>query len=166
MKRVLLYGLVVALFAAAVFSFTPSLRQRFGQLRSDVATIRGDTGDVMASATYQRFANRREAVSAMKAALLEVAQIESLWIADSGRPTTTLPPGGVRFDSNRIRVSIWLLRDRWVATAGSYQFNVTMTCMITAMLDSATERYAPGAPVCGDVNFDESVHALMSPGKG
>ena len=158
-----MFGIIAALIAAAAFFLGPSVRQRFGEIQSDVTRIRGDTGDVMASATYQRFATRREAVSAMRAALVEVAQIESLWIADSGRPTTTLPPGGVRFDSNRIRVSIWLLRDRWVATAGSYQFNVTMSCMITAMLDSATERYAPGVTRCGDVNYDDTVYALMPP---
>ena len=171
MTRVLPFAIVAALIAAAVFSFGPSVRQRFGELHSDVTKIRGDTGDVMASATYQRFATRREAVLAMKNALLEVASIESVFVADSGRPTTTLPPGGVTFDPGRIGVSIWLLRDRWVATAQTYGNFSTMTCMITAMLDSTTLdsitwRYHAAAPRCAEVSFNDSVFALLPPPPG
>ncbi len=75
MKRAIIYvgaaGIVVFGVSAAV---TP-LRQRARQIAADLKIISADTGDVMASATYQRFARRREAVASMQAALLQVAAI-------------------------------------------------------------------------------------------
>jgi hypothetical protein len=168
MKRAIIYVVVAAVVLVGLGAAVVRLRQRAQQLAADLKIIDADTGDVMASATYQRFATRREAVVAMKQALLEVASIESVFVADSGRPITWLPPGGVKFDPTKIGVSIWLLRDRWVATAQTYGNFSTMTCMITAMVDSTTLdsirwRYHAGAPRCAEVYFNDSVLALLPP---
>ena len=168
MKRAIVYVVVAAVFLVGLGAAVVRLRQPARQITGDIKTITADTGDVMSSATYQRFAARREAVVAMKQALLEVASIESVSVADSGRPITGLPPGGVKFDPAKIGVSIWVLRDRWVATAQTYGNFSTMTCMITAMVDSTTLdsirwRYHAGAPRCAEVYFNDSVFALLPP---
>ena len=171
MKRGIIYVVVGVIVVFAVIAAVKPVRQRARQIAADFKVISADTGDVMASATYQRFATRREAVLAMKKALVEVASIESVFVADSGRPITVLPPGGVKFDPHKIGVSIWLLRDRWVATAqtyGNFSNFSTMTCMITAMLDSTTLdsikwRYHAAAPRCAEAYFNDSVLALLPP---
>jgi hypothetical protein len=103
----------------------------------------------MASATYQRFAARREAVATMRAALLGLAAAESMYVADSGsRTTTSWFIGRYAFvnDKSNVGPTMQILRDRWVATIGNV--HTTMTCTITAMLDTATWRYHAGEPVC------------------
>jgi hypothetical protein len=166
MGRPIIYVVAALIVVTGVALGVARLRERARGVAADIELIRGDTGDVMASATYQRFATRREAVLAMKKALVEVASIESVFVADSGRPITVLPPGGVKFDPNKIGVSIWLLRDRWVATAQTYGNFSPMTCMITAMLDSTTLdsitwRYHAAAPRCADAYFNDSVLVLL-----
>jgi len=89
MKRVILYIVLGALVVAGLVAAFRPLRQRAGQVATYLRVMSGDTGDVMSSANYQRFASRREAVLAMKAALLDVARVESLAVANSGRPVTT-----------------------------------------------------------------------------
>jgi hypothetical protein len=168
MKQGIVYAVGAVIVVAGLGAAIPRLRQRARQVAADLKIISADTGEVMASATYQRFATRREAVVAMKQALLEVASIESVFVADSGRPVTQLPPGGVKFDPTKIGVSIWLLRDRWVATAQTYGNFSTMTCMITAMVDSTTLdsirwRYHAAAPRCAEAYFNDSVLALLPP---
>lgn len=168
MKRFIPYLALGAIVVTGVVLGARRLRERFKAAHADFVLISGDTGDVMASATYQRFATRREAVLAMQKALLEVASIESAFVADSGRPITVLPPGGVKFDPNKIGVSIWLLRDRWVATSQTYSNFSTMTCMITAMVDTTTLdsikwRYHAAAPRCAEASFNDSVLALLPP---
>ncbi len=130
------------------------LRERARGVAADVKLIRGDTGDVMASATYQRFAARREGVAAMRAMLLSVAAAESAFVADSGRPTAILMTQG-RYafvnDKSNLGPSIEIQRDRWVAKTGN--LHSSFHCTLTAMLDSTTLdsikwRYHAGAPVC------------------
>jgi hypothetical protein len=74
---------------------------------------------------------------------------------------TNLTLRDITIDPNKVRASIWILRDRWVATAGSYVGSTTMSCMITAKLDTLTWRYHPGQPVCADASFDDTVAALF-----
>jgi len=163
MKRVILYIVLGALVVAGLVAAFRPLRQRAGQVATYLRVMSGDTGDVMSSANYQRFASRREAVLAMKAALLDVARVESLAVANSGRPVTTFLATDVTFDPNKVSVWISLWRDRWVAAAASNRFNSTMTCMITAMLDTVTSRYQPGAPVCAEAWFPESIAVMPRP---
>src|SRR5204863_7172433 len=125
--------------AGLVAAFRP-LRQRAGQVATYLRVMSGDTGDVMSSANYQRFASRREAVLAMKAALLDVARVESLAVANSGRPVTTFLATDVTFDTNKVSVWILLWRDRWVAAAASNHVNSTMTCMFTDTSSTVTSR--------------------------
>jgi len=162
MKRAIIF-VVAAVVLVGLAAATRSLRQRVSETAADLKLINGDTGDVMASATYQRFAVRREAVHDMQAALLHVAHAESVWVADSGRPTTRLTLQEIAMDPNKVRLSVWILRDRWVATAGSFVGNTTMSCMITAMLDTVTWRYHAGQPVCAEASFDDTVFALFPP---
>ena len=129
------------------------LRERARGVAADINLIRGDTGDVMASATYQRFAARREGVAAMKAALKHLAAIESVFVADSGRPTTSFM-GRYAFvnDPSNLGPSVEIQRDRWVAKVGNN--HATMSCTLTAMLDSTMLDsnikwfYNAGEPVC------------------
>ena len=161
MKRAIIYVVAAGIVVFGVSAAVTPLRQRARQIAADLRLINADTGDVMASATYQRFAVRREAVHDMQAALLQVAHAESVWVADSGRPTTFLTLRDIAIDPNKVRVSVWILRDRWVATAGSYVGNTTMSCMITAKLDTLTWHYHPGQPVCAEASFEDTVAALF-----
>jgi len=147
------YGTYVGaaiLAVAAVLAVKP-LRQRAHDIAANLKLISADTGDVMASATYQRFAVRREAVATMKATLKSVAAAESALVADSGRPTAMLRTEG-RYafvtDKSNFGPFIYLQRDRWVAKTGNN--HTTMSCMLTAMLDTTTGRYHAGDPVCGE----------------
>ncbi len=106
----MIYAVAALIVIAAVGAAVPPLRQRGRQLAADLKIINADTADVMSSATYQRFAVRR---------------------------------------------------DRWVATAGSYVGNTTMSCMITAKLDTLTWHYHPGQPVCAEASFEDTVAALF-----
>ena len=77
MGRPIMHVVAALIVVAAVGLGVVRLRDRARGVAADINLIRGDTGDVMASATYQRFAVRREAVHDMQAALLHVAHAES-----------------------------------------------------------------------------------------
>ena len=165
MGRTIMYAVAALVVVVGVAAGVVRLRQRARGVAADIALIRGDTGDVMASATYQRFAQRRQGVVAMRAALLDVARAESVWVADSGRPTTRLQRSDITYDANKVYVWISLLGDRWVAAAADHSSSTmpsTMTCMITAMLDTVTSRYHPGAPVCAEAYFQDTIAAMVS----
>jgi len=128
------------------------LRERARGVAADVKLIRGDTGDVMASATYQRFAARRQAVAIMKTALKSLAAAESTFVADSGRPTTSFM-GRYAFvnDPSNLGPSVEIQRDRWVAKTGNMHSSIS--CTLTAMLDSTIVDsikwyYHAGEPLC------------------
>src|SRR5882762_6095250 len=151
MKRTIIF-VVAAVVLVGLAAATRSLRQRVSATAADLKLINGDTGDVMASATYQRFAARRQAVAAMKAALKSLAAAESTFMADSGRPTTTFM-GRYAFanDKSNVGPSIEIQRDRWVAKTGN--INTDMSCTLTAMLDSTIVGsikwyYHAGEPAC------------------
>src|SRR6266545_7054372 len=151
MKRAIIYVLAAVLVISVLAAAVPPLRQRARQIAANLKIIRADTVDVMSSAVYQRFARRREAVASMRSALLQVAAIESTFVADSGRPTVSLFGRYVSKDRYLLGPSVTIQRDRWVATV-SHQ-NATMSCTLTAMVDpttfdSITWRYQVGKPVC------------------
>ena len=151
MKRAMIYVVAAVIVVAGLGAAVRRLREPARGLATDIQLIRGDTGDVMASATYQRFARRREAVASMRAALLQVAAIESMFVADSGRPTTSLFGHYVPKDQHILGPSVEIQRDRWVAKVSHR--NATMSCSLTAMvdprtLDSVTWRYHARQPVC------------------
>lgn len=152
MKRAIIYGLAAVLVIAVLAAAVPPLRQRARQLAANLKIIRADTVDVMSSAVYQRFARRREAVASMRSALLQVAAIESVFVADSGRPTTSLFGRYVPKDRQIFGPSVEIQRDRWIAKVNHQR--ATMSCTLTAMLDSTvhdstiTWRYNAGVPVC------------------
>jgi hypothetical protein len=149
MKRVILYVMAAVIVLAGLGAAVTRLRQPARELAADLKIINADTGDVMSSANYQRFAARREAVATMRAALLGLAAAESMYVADSGgRTTTSWFIGRYAFvnDKSNVGPTMQILRDRWVATIGNV--HTTMTCTITAMLDTATWRYHAGEPVC------------------
>src|SRR5258705_5055461 len=151
MKRTIIF-VVAAVVLAGLAAATRSLRQRVSETAADLKLIKGDTGDVMASATYQRVAARRQAVAAMKAALKSMAAAESTFMADSGRPTTTfMGRYALANDKSNVGPSIEIQRDRWVAKTGN--INTDMSCSLTAMLDSTivasiTWYYHAGERVC------------------
>jgi len=144
----MIYAVAALIVIVAVSAAVPPLRQRARQLAADFKIINADTGDVMSSATYQRFAARREAVAAMRNALLGMATAESTFVADSGRPTTRWFMGRYAFvnDKSNVGPSIEIQRDRWVAKVGN--IHTSMSCTLTAMLDTTTWRYHAGEPVC------------------
>ena len=149
MKRVILYVMAAVIVVAGLGAAVTRLRQPARELAADLKIINADTGDVMSSANYQRFAARPEAVATMRAALLGLAAAESMYVADSGgRTTTSWFIGRYAFvnDKSNVGPTMQILRDRWVATIGNV--HTTMTCTITAMLDTATWRYHAGEPVC------------------
>jgi len=154
MKRAIIYVVAAVIVVFGVSAAVTSLRQRARQVAADLKLIRADTGDVMASATYQRFAARREGVAAMRAMLLSVAAAESAFVADSGRPTAMLMTEG-RYafvnDKSNLGPYIEIHRDRWVAKTGNLHSSIS--CTLTAMVDSTTLdsiklRYHAGEPVC------------------
>ena len=154
MKRAIIYVVVAAVFVVGLGAAVMRLRQPARQIAADIKVITADTGDVMASATYQRFAARREGVAAMRAMLLSVAAAESAFVADSGRPTPMLMGEG-RYafvnDKSNIGPYIEIHRDRWVAKTGNIHSSIS--CTLTAMQDSTTldsirARYHAGEPVC------------------
>ena len=114
MKRVILYVMAAVIVVAGLGAAVTRLRQPARQLAADLKIINADTGDVMSSATYQRFAARREAVAAMKAALRSIAAAESAFVADSGRPTVAWFQGRYGFvnDKSNLGPSIEIQRDR------------------------------------------------------
>lgn len=154
MKWMLAAGAGVVVIAGAFVVARP-LMQRADELRSDFRAISGDTGDVMASATYQRFKTRRDAIAAMRSALLAVAAAESAFVADSGRPTTSFL-GRYAFpnDKSNLGPTVEIQRDRWIARTGNV--HTSMQCTLTAMLDTVTWRYHPGAPVCAEWTAGDS----------
>src|SRR6185437_7489178 len=154
MGRPILYVVAALIVVAGVAAGIARLRDRARGVAADIELIRGDTGDVMASATYQRFAARREGVAAMRAMLLSVAAAESTFVADSGRPTAMLMgEGRYAFVNDRSNIGpyIEIHRDRWVAKTGNIHSSIS--CTLTAMQDSTTldsirARYHAGEPVC------------------
>ena len=160
MKPVVVYGAIGVAAVAGVVLLAAPARKRFNELRSNVAAIAGDTGEIMASATYQRFAARRQAVGFMRAGLLALAAAESTFVADSGHPTTTfLPPYGFRNHPSNLGPTVEIQRDRWIARVSNTR--TTITCTLTAMIDSATERYRAGEPVCAGWTAQESLAIAM-----
>jgi hypothetical protein len=153
MKRGIIYVVAAVFVIGGLAVAVPPLRQRARQIAADLKIISADTVDVMSSAVYRRFAARRQAVAAMKAALKSIAAAESSFVADSGRPTVFSLQGRYGFvnDKSNFGPFIEIQRDRWVAKVGNN--NTTMSCTLTAMLDtttldSTTWRYHPGEPVC------------------
>ncbi len=153
MKRAIIY-VVAAVVLVGLAAAIRRLRQRVSETTADLKLIKADTGDVMASATYQRFAARREGVAAMRAMLLSVAAAESAFVADSGRPTAMLMTEG-RYafvnDKSNLGPYIEIHRDRWVAKTGNLHSSIS--CTLTATLDSTTLdsikwRYHAGEPIC------------------
>jgi hypothetical protein len=151
MQRAIIYVVAALVVIGGLAATVPPLRQHARQIAADLKIISADTGDVMSSAVYQRFARRHEAVASMRAALLQVAAIESRFVADSGRPTVSLFGRYVPKDQYLLGPSVTIHRDRWVATVSHR--NTTMSCSLTAMVDpttfdSITWRYDVGEPVC------------------
>ena len=152
MKRAIIF-VVAAVVLVGLAAATRSLRQRVSETAADLKTISADTGDV-SSATYQRFARRRQGVAAMKAALKSIAAAESAFVADSGRPTPAYRlEGRYAFanDKSNFGPFIEIQRDRWVAKVGNNY--TTMSCSLTAMLDSTMLDsikwyYRAGEPEC------------------
>src|SRR5262245_27669813 len=142
-----LYVVAALVFVVGLFLAARSVRQHAN-----------DTEDVMASATYQRFALRRQAVDSMRAALLNVAVVESAFVADSGRPTTRFTTGYYGFVHREgTDVYLTIQRDRWVAQARS-RFT-SMRCSLTAMVDDTSATYwtyHPGQPICADWNAEST----------
>jgi len=153
MKRGIIYIVAAVVVVAGLAAAVPPLRQRARQVAADLKIIRADTGD-MSSAAYQRFARRRQGVAAMKAALKSIAAAESAFVADSGRPTPAYRlegPYAFVNDKSNFGPFIEIQRDRWVAKVGNNY--TTMSCTLTAMLDSTTHDsikwfYRAGEPVC------------------
>ena len=155
MKRTIIYVVSAVVVIGGLAAAVPRLRQRAHQVAASLKIIGADTGDVMASATYQRFAARRQAVAVMKAALKSLAAAESTFVADSGRPTTSFL-GRYAFanDKSNVGPSIEIQRDRWVAKTGN--IHTDMNCTLTAMLDTTTWRYHAGEPLCAGWSVAES----------
>lgn len=158
MKRWLLAGALVGAVTIGVVIGARPFRQRLRDAQSNLAKINADTGDVMASATYQRFAARRRAVGLMRAGLLALAKAESAFVADSGHPTSTfLPPYGFPNHPSNIGPSVEIQRGRWVAHVSNV--HATITCSLTAIAeaDTVTNRYRVGEPVCAGWTAQESL---------
>jgi len=167
MKRGILYGVVVAILLAGAATAYAPIRQRVRTVAANLKIINADTGDVMYTATYQRFAVRREAVASMKGDLLSLAAAESAFVADSGRPTTN-PPRSYWSSKDRDNYAwIRIERDRWVAKMTN--LHTSMSCSITAMVDTMTMvdtmpwRYHAGQPVCAGWSA-ESTALANAPG--
>jgi len=154
MTRGIIYVVAAVLVIGGLAAAVPPLRQRARELAADLKIISADTVDVMSSAVYRRFAARRQGVAAMKAALKSIAAAESAFVADSGRPTPGYQlQGRYAFVNDKANFGpfIEIQRDRWVAKVGNN--NTTMSCTLTAMLDTTTLasikwRYHAGEPVC------------------
>jgi len=154
MTRGIIYVVAAVPVIGGLAAAVPPLRQRARELAADLKIISADTVDVMSSAVYRRFAARRQGVAAMKAALKSIAAAESAFVADSGRPTPGYRlEGRYAFvnDKSNFGPFIEIQRDRWVAKVGNN--NTTMSCTLTAMLDTTTLasikwRYHAGEPVC------------------
>lgn len=159
MKRAVISIVLVAGITVGVLLAARPLTRRFGEIRSDLATARSDTGEVMASATYQRFKARREALVTMRAGLRALAAAESTFFADSGRPTTSfIDRYAFANDRSNLGPTIEVQRDRWIARTGN--LHTTMQCTLTAMLDTVTGQYHPGEPVCAGWTAAESLAAV------
>jgi len=162
MKRVILYVMAAVIVVAGLGAAVTRLRQPARELAADLKIINADTGDVMSSSTYQRFAARREAVAAMRAGLLGLAAAESTFVADSGRTTSSFI-GRYAFvnDKSNLGPSIEMMRDRWVAKTGN--IHTDMSCTLTAMLDTTTWRYHAGEPVCAGWTAADSMALANAP---
>lgn len=155
MKQGTVYLVVAATIVAGVLMAATPLRHRVRELAADLKIINADTGDVMASATYQRFQARREGIAAMRSALLAMAAAESTFVADSGRPTSSfLGRYAFRNDRYNLGPTIEIQRDRWIARTGNS--HTSIQCTLTAMLDTVTWRYHPGVPVCAEWTAEDS----------
>lgn len=166
MKHGIVYVAIVAMIVAGVLMAPTPLRHRVRELAADLKIINADTGDVLASAVYQRYATRRESVEKMRAGLRAIAAVESAFVADSGRPTSVfLPDSRYAFTTDPATlISIEIQRDRWVAQARNN--HTSMSCSLTAMLDTTgpSWRYHPGEPVCAEWTAESTaVAAAASP---
>ena len=168
MTRGIIYVVAAVLVIGGLAAAVPPLRQRARELAADLKIISADTVDVMSSAVYRRFAARRQGVAAMKAALKSIAAAESAFVADSGRPTPGYRlEGRYAFvnDKSNFGPFIEIQRDRWVAKVGNN--NTTMSCTLTAMLDTTTLasikwRYHAGEPVCAGWSAESTALAKSS----
>lgn len=165
MKRGITVGFAVLVIVAVAVVAGPRLRQRAREVASNMKLAQDEGGDVMASATYQRFATRRKAVEQMRAALRTIALAESAFVADSGHPTSIFLPDtryAFTIDPPTL-VSIEIERDRWVAQARNNR--TSMSCSLTAMLDTAgpSWRYHPGEPVCAEWTAESIAIAVAAP---
>ena len=162
MTRGIIYLVAAVIVVAGLAAAVPPLRQRARRIAADLKIINADTGDVMSSATYQRFAARREAVATMRAGLLAMAAAESTFASDSGRPTSSFI-GRYWFvnDKSNLGPSIEIMRDRWVAKTGNIHSDIS--CTLTAMLDTTTWRYHAGEPVCSGWSAAESTALANAP---
>jgi len=166
MKAGIIYAVGAVIAVAGIGAAVRPVRQRAHQIAADLKIISADTGDVMASAVYQRYATRRESVDKMRAGLRSIAVVESAFVADSGRPTNVLlPEGRYAFTTDPANlISIDIKRDRWVAQAQNT--HTSMSCSLTAMLDTTgpSWRYHPGEPVCAEWTAESiAVAAAASP---
>lgn len=161
MRRALLYTMLAVVVLAGLATAYRPARDRVRQIATNLKLIRGDTGDVMASATYQRYAVRRQAVDSMRAALLDLVAVESAFVADSGRPLTRFTSGYYGYVYRPATdVYVTIQRDRWVAQARNR--HTSLSCSLTAMVidTSATVwTYRPGQPICADWNAESTAVA-------
>ena len=159
MKRFIPYLVLGALVVTGVLLGARPLRERFNAWHADFVLVSGDTGDVMASATYQRFQARREAIIAMRQDLRRLVSAESTFIADSGRPTTVLlPPYGFAAARGNIGPTIQIKPDRWIGTMTNN--STTMMCQVTSLLDTIRMRYGPGQIECLGESAVDSAFAV------
>jgi hypothetical protein len=162
MKQGIVYAVVAVVIVVGVLMAATPLRHRVRDLAANLKTITADTGDVMAGATYQRFKARRDAIATMHSALLAMTTAESAFVADSGRPTTVFLDR-YRFPNDRYNLgpTVEIQRDRWIARIGNT--HTTIQCTLTAMLDTVTERYHPGVPVCAEWTAGDSIAINNTP---
>jgi hypothetical protein len=159
MKRWAMYVVTGGVVATGIWIAVGPLSRRVQTIQSNLEAIAADTGD-LSSVTYQRFARRRKAVGDMRAGLVALAAAESAFVADSGRPTSMfLGAYAFRNHPSNLGPTIEIQRDRWIAHVSNV--HTTITCSLTAMADTVTERYRPGETVCAGWTPQESLAIAM-----
>jgi hypothetical protein len=135
-----------ALLVIVVLLAGPRCKQT-KEFRAELDKVRADTGDVMSSASYQRYQARREAVFAMQEELRSFARAESAFVADSGRPAAFLPPAyGFRKGEGNVGPYIRIEPNGWSAMITNSR--TSMRCTLFASLDTVSNTYHPGQPDC------------------
>jgi hypothetical protein len=157
MNRMFLYALIAAVVVVGMVFGAGPIRRRFNELRSNRALISGDTGDVMSGATYQRFKASREAIAAIREDLRRIAQAESAFIADSGRPTTNLA-GYANQGRGNIGPTIQIMQDRWIGSMTNS--HTTAQCQVIGLLDTAGRQRGSAKVQCLGVAAVESAFAV------